>query len=238
MEAPCMHKTKLLCRHQKLMPHQRVSHSSTSPRATLGMPSGPHVFQSTASDKVITETLRTWAPGAVWPQKTPPRLWSRRRRLCLWSSPSLQGEEAALAPRHASTLLKDAPQWFPMRPSPSVWLPEGWALSLSRHADDLQHLQGFVLISGFPHRSVGKLSACNAGDPSSISRSGRSAGEGIGYPLQYSWSSLVAQLVKNPPAVRETWVQSLDWEDPLEKGKAARSSFLAWRIPWTRVRHN
>ena len=63
--------------------------------------------------------------------------------------------------------------------------------------------------------------------------SGRSAEEGIGYPLQYSWASLVAQLVKNPPAVRETWVQSLDWKDPLEKGKATHSSILSWRIPWT-----
>ena len=61
----------------------------------------------------------------------------------------------------------------------------------------------------------------------------RSAGEGIGYPLQYSWVFLVAQLVKNPPAMRETWVQSLGWEDPLEKGKATRSSILAWRIPRT-----
>ena len=61
----------------------------------------------------------------------------------------------------------------------------------------------------------------------------RSAGEGIGYPLQYSWASLVAQLVKNLPAMQETWVQSLGWEDPLEKGKASHSSTLAWRIPWT-----
>ena len=65
--------------------------------------------------------------------------------------------------------------------------------------------------------------------------SGRSAGEGIGYPLQYSWASLVAQLVKNPPAVRETRVQSFGWEDPLEKGKATHSSILAWRIPWNVV---
>ena len=50
------------------------------------------------------------------------------------------------------------------------------------------------------------------------------------YPLQYCWGSLVAQLVKNPPAVQETWVRSLGWEDPLEKGKAAHSSTLAWRI--------
>ena len=59
---------------------------------------------------------------------------------------------------------------------------------------------------GFPDSSVGKESTCNAGDPSSIPRSGRSCGEGIGYPLQYSWAFLVAQLVKNPPAMQETWV--------------------------------
>ena len=72
---------------------------------------------------------------------------------------------------------------------------------------------------GFPGSSAGKESICNAGDPSSISGSGRSPGEGIGYPLQYSWASLVAQLVKNLPAMQETWVRSLGWEDPLEKGK-------------------
>ena len=80
---------------------------------------------------------------------------------------------------------------------------------------------------------VGKESACNAGDSGSIPGSGRSAGEGIGYPLQYSWASLVAQLVKNLPAMRESRVWSLGWEDPLEKGKATHSSILAWRIPWT-----
>ena len=63
--------------------------------------------------------------------------------------------------------------------------------------------------------------------------SGRSAGEGIGYPLQYSWASLVAQLVKNPPAMWETWVQSLGWEDPLKKGKATHSTILVWGIPRT-----
>ena len=66
-----------------------------------------------------------------------------------------------------------------------------------------------------------------------IPGSGRSPREGIGYPLQYSWASLVAQLVKNLPAKRETCVLSLDWEDLLEKGKATHSSILAWRIPWT-----
>ena len=62
---------------------------------------------------------------------------------------------------------------------------------------------------------------------------GRSAGEGIGYPLQYSWTSLVTQLVKNLPAMKETWVRPLGWEDPLEKGMDIHSSILAWRIPWT-----
>jgi len=62
---------------------------------------------------------------------------------------------------------------------------------------------------------------------------GRSPGEGIGYSLQYSWASLVAQLVKNMPAMPETWVRSLGWEDPLENGKATHSSILAWRVPWT-----
>ena len=79
---------------------------------------------------------------------------------------------------------------------------------------------------GFPGSSAGKESACNAGDPGLIPGSGRSAGEGIGYPLQYSWASLVAQMVKNPPAMWETWVQSLSGEDPLEKGKATHSSTL------------
>ena len=60
---------------------------------------------------------------------------------------------------------------------------------------------------------------------------GRFTGEGIGYPLQYSWASLVAQLVKNSPAMQETPVRSLGWEEPLEKGKATHSSILTWRIP-------
>ena len=71
------------------------------------------------------------------------------------------------------------------------------------------------------------------GDPGSIPGSGRSAGEGIGYPFQSSWASLVAQLIKNLPAMWETWVQSLGWKDSLEKGKATHSSILAWRIPLT-----
>ena len=83
----------------------------------------------------------------------------------------------------------------------------------------------------FPDSSVGKESACNARNPSLIPGSGRSAGEGKGYPLQYSWVSLVAQLVKNLPSTRETWVQSLGWQDPLAEGMATHSSILAWRLP-------
>ena len=90
-----------------------------------------------------------------------------------------------------------------------------------------------IPLQGFPGRSAGKESACNAGDPSLIPEYERSTGDGIGYPLQYSWASLEAQLVKNPPAMWETWVRSLGWEDPLENGKATHSSILAWRMPRT-----
>ena len=86
---------------------------------------------------------------------------------------------------------------------------------------------------GFPDNSIGKESACSAGDPGLIPGSERSPGEGIGYALQCSWASLVAQLVKNPAAMWETRVRSLGWGDPLEKGRATHSSVLAWGIPWT-----
>ena len=87
-----------------------------------------------------------------------------------------------------------------------------------------------VLMLGLPGSSAGKESACNAGDPGLIIGLGRSPGEGIGYPLQYSWASLVAQTVKNPSAMWNTWVLSLGWEDPLEEGMATHSSILAWKI--------
>ena len=83
----------------------------------------------------------------------------------------------------------------------------------------------------FPGDSVSKKSTCNAGDPGSIPGWGRVTGEGTGHPLQYSWASLVAQLVKNSPAMREMWVQSLGWEDPLEKGKATLQVFGAGEFP-------
>ena len=90
-----------------------------------------------------------------------------------------------------------------------------------------------TLFHGVVNSLVGKESACSAGDPSWIPGSERSAGEGIGYPLQCFRASLVAQLVKNLLAVWETWVRSLGWEDPLEKEKATHSRILTWRIPWT-----
>ena len=85
----------------------------------------------------------------------------------------------------------------------------------------------------FPSGSDGKEFVHNAGDLGSIPGLGRSRREGNDNPFQYYWTSLVAQMVKNLPAVEETWVQSLDQDDPLEKGMATHSSILAWRVPWT-----
>ena len=92
---------------------------------------------------------------------------------------------------------------------------------------------------GFPHTSVGQESACqggNAEDPGLIPGSGRFTGEGIGYPLQYSWIypiqySLMAKLVKNLPAMQEMQIRSVGWEDPLEKEMATHSNILAWETP-------
>ena len=83
-----------------------------------------------------------------------------------------------------------------------------------------------------PGSLAGRESTCNAGYPSLIPGLGRSDGEGIRYPLQYSWVSLMNQLVRNQPALWETWVWSLGWEDPLEKGMSTDSSILASRMPW------
>ena len=85
-------------------------------------------------------------------------------------------------------------------------------------------------MAGFSHSSAGKEPACKAGDPGSIPVSGRSSGEGIRYPLQYSWAPLMAQLVKNLPAMQETLVPFLGQEDSLEKGYATHSSILG--LPW------
>ena len=88
---------------------------------------------------------------------------------------------------------------------------------------------------GFRGGSAGKESACSAGDPDSSTGLGRSSGERKGYPLQYSWASVVAQMVKNPPAMRETWVPSLGLADPLGEGRegtGAPLQYFAWRTPW------
>ena len=87
-----------------------------------------------------------------------------------------------------------------------------------------------LLCNDFPGSSIGKESTYNVGEPSSIPGSGRSPGEGIGYPLQHGWASLVAQMVRNTSAIWETWVQSPGWENPLEKGMATHSSIVAWKI--------
>ena len=79
---------------------------------------------------------------------------------------------------------------------------------------------------GFPGNSAGKEFTCTAGDPGLIPGSGSSPGEGIGYPCQYSWASLVARLVKNPPAMRETWIPSLGWRDPVEEAWQPAPVFL------------
>ena len=84
---------------------------------------------------------------------------------------------------------------------------------------------------GFPGSSAGKESACKARHPGLIPGLGRSTGEGIGYPFQCSWASIVAQLVTNLPVMWETGDESLDWEDPLEEGMATHSSSFAWRTP-------
>ena len=91
-------------------------------------------------------------------------------------------------------------------------------------------------VDGFPGSSAVKES-CNAGDPSlMVQFLGQEdpLEKGIGYPLQYSWASLMAQMVKNLPAMWKTWVWSLGWEDPLEEGLVTHSSILAWRIPMDR----
>ena len=99
---------------------------------------------------------------------------------------------------------------------PGSWKQRG---PLCWSAPALSHLCYDLNYMGVPGSSAGKESACNAGDPGSILGSGRSPGEGICYPLQYSWASVVAQIP--------------GWEDPLEEGMAMHPSILAWRIPWT-----
>ena len=120
---------------------------------------------------------------------------------------------------------------FPLPPAKPFFSLFFIPLSFHKASWLIQWVGRCYILLVFTHSSAGKEFACNAGDPGLIPALGRSTREGIGYPLQYSWPFLVAQLVKNLSAMQETWVQSLGWEDPLEKGKATHSSILAWRIP-------
>ena len=108
-----------------------------------------------------------------------------------------------------------------------------WTLQFSTYHMQTGNSSCMGWAAAFPrgaHSSVGKESACNAGDLGSIPGLGRSAGGGIGYPFQYSWTSHVAQLVKNLPAKREAWVRSLSWEDPLENEWLPTPVFWPWEF--------
>ena len=102
-----------------------------------------------------------------------------------------------------------------------------WKITRSKWQFPLLNMTTY---QGFPDTSVGKKFSWSSGDFGLIPRSGRSLGEEIVYPHQYSWASLVAQPVKNLAAMQETWVRPLGWEDPLEKGTAAHSSILTLTI--------
>ena len=114
-----------------------------------------------------------------------------------------------------------SPSWWTwVWVSPGSWLMgrEAWRAAVSGVTNSWTQLGNWTeLMSAYPFSRV----------------SGRSAEEVIAYPLQYSWALLVAPLVKNLPAMWDTWVPSLSWEDPLEKGTATHSRIMAWRIPWT-----
>ena len=107
-----------------------------------------------------------------------------------------------------------------------------------KELDRIEWLNWTELRDCFPGSSAGNESVCNVGDPGSIPGSGSSPGEGIGYPLQYSWTSLMAKMVKNLPVMQETWVWSLGWGDPLEEGMVTHSwrmeNILAWRMAMDR----
>ena len=115
---------------------------------------------------------------------------------------------------------------------------EVWWATVHRVANNVGH--DFVAV-GFPGCSASDESVCITGDPGSIPGSGRSAEEGIGYPLQYFWASLIAQTVKNLLAMRAIWIRSLGWEDPLEKGTCYPLQYSglensmdggAWQATW------
>ena len=134
--------------------------------------------------------------------KNPPAMWEIWAPSLGWEDPLEKGKAT-----HSSILAWRIPWTIQSLGSQRVGRTERLSVSLYIH---------IFTVSGFPGSSAGKEFACNARDPGLIPGSGRPTGEGIGYPLLYSWASLVAQLVKNLPAMQETWVQSLRWEAPLE----------------------
>ena len=172
-----------------------------------------------------SEACRICCPG---PSSVPCRLCaavlSRFSRVRLFVAPWTVAHQAPLS---MGILQARILEWVAI--SPPGDLPDAGTEPMSPVAPALQADSLLLSHWGSPSRR----GFCKAGDPNLIPGLGRSAGEGIGYPLQYSWASLVAQLVKNPPARWETWVRSLGWEDLLEKGKATHSSILTWRILWT-----
>ena len=106
-----------------------------------------------------------------------------------------------------------------------------WEMAVFSKPNNLMYEWGYVWMF---FSSAGKESACNAGDAGSIPGSRRSPKERTGYSLQYSWASLMAQMVKKQHAMQQTWIWSLSWEDLLEVGMATHSSILPWGIPMDR----
>ena len=119
------------------------------------------------------------------------------------------------------------PLIFNLPKATPAWIPN-WIFHVCLNTIYTPFYLPIYLSLGFSGRSAGKESACNAGDPVLIPGSGRSPGEGIGYPLQYSWASLVAQMVKNPPAMGETQVQFLGQEDPRRTDRLPTPVFLGF----------
>ena len=187
----------------------------------------------------------TGSSTSSWPLNVDMPQGSLLSPLILFTSPLFQGlgeltqsHDLKMSFTHAFSKMVSLAPFFPL--NSRLAYPAAYLTSSMRHLIDCKtendwnrtlHFTPPKISSSstscFPDSSVGKESACNAGDTGSIPRLGRSSGEGIGYPLQYSWASLVAQLVKNPPEMWETWVRSLGWEDPLEKGNTTHSSILA-----------
>ena len=157
----------------------------------------------------------------------PQTAWLGLGSLVLVSQPTTQLVNSILAMRYGvgemkKPRLRKSPTWFTGKP----FL---WVRKPSLQPSFLGQLCSHPCCSG---SSAGEESACNAGDPGLILGLGRFPGERIGYPLQYSWVSLMAQMVKNLPAMQETWVQSLGWKIPWRRAWQPAPVFLpgeAWR---------